>query len=136
MPKQLHFGELIKTCPRLGSKRLWRNLAVMDIWTLGIKKIWFKIAYDGKQFVNRLAMTLEKFVLLQDHLQLKIFACLCGRYISAVVFWRSVKASMLLWQTNLDHEDLHGALHFSLFLWRVFHMKGDLTRHLCFCKAT
>ena len=35
IPKQLLFGELVKTRPRYGPKKRWRDLAVMDVRTLG-----------------------------------------------------------------------------------------------------
>ena len=46
IPKQLLFGELIKTRPRHGPKRRRRDLAVMDVRTLGIEGDRFTIAQD------------------------------------------------------------------------------------------
>ena len=46
IPKQLLFGELIKTRPIHGPKRRRRDLAVMDVRTLGIEGDRFTIAQD------------------------------------------------------------------------------------------
>ena len=43
IPKQLLFGELAKTH---GPKKRWRDLAVMDVRTLGIEGDWFTIAQN------------------------------------------------------------------------------------------
>ena len=48
--KQLLFGELVKTCPRHGPKKRWRDLAVMDVMTLAIEGGWFTIAQNRQQW--------------------------------------------------------------------------------------
>jgi len=50
IPKQLLFGELVKTRPRYGPKKRWRDLAVMDVRTLGIEGDWFTIAQNRQQW--------------------------------------------------------------------------------------
>ena len=56
----------------------------------------------------------------------QIFGCTCEGYIS--VFWRSDKTPTLLWwATSRSWEP--GALHLDCSCGRVFHRKGDLTRH-------
>ena len=51
LPKQLLFGELIKTRSRHGPKRRWRDLVVMDIKTFGIGD-WYEIAQDRQQWTT------------------------------------------------------------------------------------
>ena len=48
--KQLFFGELVKTRPRHGPKKQWRDLAVMDVRTLRIEGDWFTIAQNRQQW--------------------------------------------------------------------------------------
>ena len=50
IPKQLHFGELVKTHPRHGPKKRWRDLAVLDVRTLGIEGDWLTIAQNRQQW--------------------------------------------------------------------------------------
>ena len=52
LSKQLLFGELTKTRPRHGLIRCWRGLAVMDVRALRIKRDWYKIVQDRKQWLN------------------------------------------------------------------------------------
>ena len=46
IPKQLLFGELIKTCPGYDPIRRWKDQAAIDIRILGIKVDWYEIAQD------------------------------------------------------------------------------------------
>ena len=52
IPKQLVFGELIKTHHGHGPKRCWRDIAAMDIRVLGIEGDWYEIAQDRQQWTT------------------------------------------------------------------------------------
>ena len=82
VPKQLLFGELVKTRPRHRPKKQWRDLAVMDVRTLGIGGHWFTIAQNRQQW----STICEQFH-LSDVVELcaanrpsqsQTFSCACG----------------------------------------------------------
>jgi len=138
IPKQLLFGELIKTRPRHGPKKRWRDLAVMDVRTLGIEGDWFTIAQDRQQW----STTCEQYHLSGEGVEVcaanrpslpQIFSCTCGR-----TFKRSgdlTRHKNFCGTQNLDNGSLE-AHTFQCSCGRTFRRKGDLTRHSHFCKAT
>ena len=77
IPKQLLFGELIKTHPRHGPKKRWSDRVVMDVRALGLRKIGstlLKTDSNSQQFVNRSVylLMLGRPVLLTDPLYFKV----------------------------------------------------------------
>ena len=62
MPKQLLFGELVRTRPRHGTKRRWRDLAEADIQAVGLGRAWYEVAQDRKGVFTRTCQTDSKSV--------------------------------------------------------------------------
>ena len=50
MPKQLLFGELVRTRPRHGTKRRWRDLAEADVQAVGLGGAWYEVAQDRNEW--------------------------------------------------------------------------------------
>ena len=138
IPKQLLFCELTKIRPRHGPKRRWRDLAVMDVRTLGIEGDWFTVAQDRQQW-----STICEQIHLPDDVvevcaanrfsQSQTFSCTCGR-----IFKHSgdlLRHKKFCGIQHLDHESL-GAPMFHCTCGRTFRRKVDLSRHSHFCKAT
>ena len=135
IPKQLLLGELIKTRPRHGPKRWWRDLAVMDV---RIEGDWFTIAQDRQQWSAiceqiHLPDNIVEVYAANRSSQQQTFSCICGHTFKCS---GDLKRHQLFYGTHhLDRGNLE-APTFHCSCERTFHRKGDLTRHSHFCKAT
>ena len=52
MLKQVLFRELVKSRPRHGTKRRWRDLAVADVQAIGVGRTWYKTAQNRKEWMQ------------------------------------------------------------------------------------
>ena len=138
IPKQLIFGELIKTRPRHGPKKRWRDLAVMDVRTLETEENWFEVAQDRQQWSTiceqiHFSVDVGEACAANRHSLTQRFTCTCGH-----TFKCSGDLTRYQCFCGRQHQDCGspGPSSFHCPCGRTFRRKGDLTRHSCFCKAT
>jgi len=51
-PKQLLFGELLKTRPFHGTKKRWRDEIVGDLRAIGVGDEWFQLCQNRRQWYS------------------------------------------------------------------------------------
>ena len=105
MPKQLLFGELVRTRPRHGTKRRWRDLAEADVQAVGLRRAWYEVAQDRKEWEEICRQ--------------------CRAYDSNEGGGHSAANSS---NTNTDSS-------YPCSCGRSFRHQGDLTRHRRFCNG-
>jgi len=137
VPKQLLFGEFVKTHLRPGPKKQWRNLAVIDVKTLGIEGDWLTIAQDKHQW----STICEQFHLSDDVVRVcdanrlfpsQNFLCTCGHTFKCP--GDLTRHKIFCNTQHLNNGSLE-APTFQCSCGRTFHRKGDLTRHSQFYKV-
>ena len=82
LPKQLLFGELMKTHSRHGPKMRWRDLVMLDIKTLGIGD-WYENTQDRQQWTivcERICASADvgEVCVTNNTLLIRSFTCTCG----------------------------------------------------------
>ena len=136
MLKQLMFGELVKSRPRHGTKRIWRDLAVADVQAIGVGRTWYKTTQKRKEWMQickQCYATEGEFCTGNNLSPDSSYPCKCGR---------SFRGQGDLTRHNRFCDGSHQPNHTQMFssfecLYEgTFRRQQDLTRNLCFCGTT
>ena len=87
LPKQLLFGELLKTRPKHGTKKRWRDAVTADLQTIGISVGWYETAQDRQSWFQAytdgikacVSQCCQRNMCPANQIEASDHSCPCGR---------------------------------------------------------